>query len=357
MNQRTDRHTAIVLLNFGEPEVATEATVIPFLERIFLTNAALSGKLPEEELRARSRAMAERRAPGLLEEYRAIGGSPLNRQAEAQARALEAELERRGHAVRCYLGMQFTEPFIEDAVRRAAQDGAVRLIGLPTYPLCGPSTTLAALDSLRAAAGALSPGLVVREIAGWHRHPLYLRIRADAIRAVWGAAAAPGAKTALVFSAHGTPLRYLEAGSRYQEYVEDSCRLVAREAGIDGYLIGYQNHTNRPLEWTQPDIEDVIGGVEADAVVVDAISFMHEQSETLAELDLQLREGAEARGLAFHRVPVPHDDPRFAAVLADLAEPFLHAGPHAALALDACACRGGDARCLARRPESERVPA
>ena len=35
--------TAVLLLNFGEPDQATPEKVIPFLERIFLANASLMG--------------------------------------------------------------------------------------------------------------------------------------------------------------------------------------------------------------------------------------------------------------------------------------------------------------------------
>lgn len=358
MSERQVR-TGILLLNFGEPETATDETVIPFLERIFWTNAALDGDLPEAERRRRSRALAQRRAPGLIAEYRAIGGSPLNRQAAAQARALEDEVARRGRSARCYVGMQFTDPLIEHAARRAVEDGIERLIALPTYPLCGPSTTVAALESLRCALDGLGCAVEVREITGWHRHPLYVRLRADAIRSVLeqAKARAPDGRTVLVFSAHGTPLKYLEAGSRYEIYVNDCCRLVAAELGVADYIVGYQNHSNRGIPWTQPDIEDVMRGLDAGAVVVDAISFMHEQSETLAELDGELRELAEAAGLAFHRVPIPHNDPRFATVLAELAEPFLGGGPQDALDLRPCACRSvREACCLNRTLDAKPVP-
>ncbi|MBI4538447.1 MAG: ferrochelatase [Gemmatimonadetes bacterium] len=351
MSEWPTARAAVLLLNFGEPEVAEEHTVVPYLERIFSANAELDDELPETERRARSRMLAERRAAGLVEEYRTIGGSPLNRQAQAQARALEEELERRGHRVRCYVGMQFTDPLIDDAARCAIQDQPERVIALPTYPLCGPSTTLAALRSLQAALHALGARVPVHEVTGWHRHPDYIRVRADAIRRVLeeARAAQPGRRTLLVFSAHGTPLKYLQAGSRYDEYVHDCCRLVAAELGLPEYAIGYQNHGARGIQWTQPEIGEVIRTAKADAVVVDAISFMHEQSETLSELDVELKEAAEAAGLAFYRVPVPHDDPRFAAVLADLAEPFLEGTSAARLGLRSCACRThSGALCLNR---------
>src|SRR5690606_36408500 len=282
----------VILLNFGEPERPVEEEVVPFLERIFTTNASLEGSVTEEQARARSRALALERAPGLIEEYLEIGGSPLNRQAAEQADALAGELARRGVAARTYVGMQFTDPTIRSAVERARADGVERLVGLPVYPLCGPTTTIAALAELRAQIATLDWSVDVVEVTGWHRHPAYAAVRAAGIRRIVkenGLDLADG-RTRLVFSVHGTPLRYLEEGSRYVEYAEDSCRDIAIAAGAPDYLIGYQNHTNRPIAWTQPDIEAVIEEVDAEHVIVVPASFMHEQSETLAELDIELRE-------------------------------------------------------------------
>src|SRR6056297_1028194 len=99
--------TGVVLLNFGEPAEPTRENVVPYLERIFLNNASLEDADTEEEARERARQLAERRAPGLIEEYEEIGGSPLNPQAEAQADALADELDERGYDIQTYVGMQF----------------------------------------------------------------------------------------------------------------------------------------------------------------------------------------------------------------------------------------------------------
>jgi protoporphyrin/coproporphyrin ferrochelatase len=315
----------VLLLNFGEPSEPTMETVVPFLERIFSLNAPLMGKASPtpEEIRARSRALAEARAPGLIAEYEEIGGSPLHRQAQEQADALASELVRRGHHAEVFLGMQFTEPSIDDAVRAAHEAGVDFLVSIPVYPLCGPSTSVAALNGVDQAVERAGWTVSAKQVTGWHKHPAYLRVRAGAIQRVLDenglSLSDPGTK--LVFSAHGTPIKYLEAGSRYDHYVREFCAAVATELGAPDYQIGYQNHTNRPgIEWTQPDVEKVIESIEAERVVVDAVSFMHEQSETLAELDHELREEAEERGLGFFRVPIPHVDAGFVGLLADLVE-------------------------------------
>lgn len=317
--------TGVVVLNFGEPDEPTRENVLDYLERIFMNNADLEGDTTEAEARQRSRQLAERRAPGLIEEYEEIGGSPLDPQAKAQAAALEAELDARGFDATTYVGMQFTEPFIADAVEKAHEDGVDELIGLPVYPLCGASTTVASLEELTEAVDDRDWDVPVHEITGWHRHPTYNRIRAENIRAFADEEGIDVADddTELLFSAHGTPSHYLDEGSRYDVYVEEFCDVMASELGAESYSLGFQNHGNRKIPWTEPDVEDVVADIDAERVVVEPISFMHEQSETLSELDDELREEAEEVGLDFYRVPVPHDDDRFAGVLADLVEPFV----------------------------------
>jgi ferrochelatase len=317
--------TGVVLLNFGEPAAPDREVVVDYLERIFYANADLEEYDSEEAARERSRKLAQRRAPALIEEYEEIGGSPLIEQASAQSAALEERLRGRGFDVRTYSGMQYTEPFIDDAVEAAREDGMDRLVGFPVYPLCGPSTNVISLDELDEAVAAEGWDVPVQGITGWHKHPTYNRLRAENIREF---AESEGVDltdddTAVVFSAHGTPKHYLQEGSRYDIYVDEYCSVVASLLGVADYHIGFQNHENRDIAWTEPEVEDLLEDVDAERVVVEPVSFLHEQSETLSELDVELREEAEAEGLDFHRVPIPHDDDRVPEVFADLVEPFL----------------------------------
>ena len=317
--------TGVVLLNFGEPSEPKREPVVDYLERIFMANADLEEYDSEAAARERSRKLAERRAPGLLEEYEEIGGSPLNEQATAQADALQTTLQNRDFDVVTYLGMQYTEPFIGDAAEAAFADDVDRVIGLPIYPLCGPSTNVISLDELEAEVESLDWDVPFQAITGWHKHPTYNRIRAEHIGdfADEQEVDLRDSDTALVFSAHGTPKHYLESGSRYDIYVEEYCSVVASLLGVDDYHIGYQNHENRDIPWTEPEIEDLVESIDAERVVVEPVSFLHEQSETLSELDIELREEANEVDLDFHRVPIPHDDERIPEVFADLVEPFL----------------------------------
>jgi protoporphyrin/coproporphyrin ferrochelatase len=319
-------NSAVLLLNFGEPEDASLDCVIDFLDRIFRANGQLDEARDPAAVALRSRRMAEARAPALLDDYRRIGGSPMNGQAREQADRLGEELARRGHEARVFVGMQFTEPSIAAAVAAAREWGADHLVALPVYPICGPSTTVAALESVRAELDRLGWPVAVSEIAGFHDCPAYVEMRAGAIveaATVNGISLADHA-TRLVFSAHGTPIQYLSDDSRYDHVTEQHCAEVAAAAGVAGYSLGYQNHGHRPtVPWTQPEIGSVLDALDAEVVIVDPVSFMHEQSETLIELDHEMRELAEARGMRFIRVPIRHAAPEFITMLADLTEPLL----------------------------------
>ena len=315
--------TGILLLNFGEPERAEPDDVVAFLEAIFMANFQLEHAADPESGRQRARELAERRAPAILEDYRTMGGSPLRRQTESQAQALEIEIRQREANAVVAVGMQFASPYIRDSITGMRDAGVDQLVGLPLYPLCGPSTTMFALREMQRAIEDVGWDIDVEEITGWHTHPEYMRMRARAVRSLCEREQVnlsdPG--TRLVFSAHGTPVRYLEEGSRYDLYVQDHCAALAVELGVENSAVGYQNHANRPnVEWTQPETTEVLRDLEADDVVVVPVSFMQEQSETLIELDVDLRNTAESFGMRFHRVPVPFDDPTFASILADLVE-------------------------------------
>lgn len=333
----------VLFINFGEPDEPTLEKVTAFLGRIFLQNASLEGHANEAAV-ARTRQLAADRAPGLLEEYREIGGSPLNAQSEAQARAFAAELGRRGVDARVYTAYQFTDPSIPQAVARARADGVTTLVAMPGYPLCGQSTTVAALNDVRAAVDALGWQVRVLGLSGWHHNPRYLRLRADHIRAFVEERGLDlnDPDTLLYFSMHGTPLKYLRDGNRYDRYVFEHCRDVAAALGTDRYAVGFQNHTNRRIPWTQPDNEDRLRQVKERRVVVAPISFMKEQSETLAELDHELREFVEELGKEFFRVPIPHDAPELAVYMADLVAEITAADPAANGVVGRCRCRPAD---------------
>jgi protoporphyrin/coproporphyrin ferrochelatase len=137
-----------------------------------------------EQVAARSRQLAEERAPGLIEEYEEIGGSPLHRRRGSRPSCWRpscaaAATTRRaaGHAVHLAVDRR-------RGARGMRELGVERLVALPVYPLCGPSTTVAALEELDAGAEAQGWDVPVHADQRLAPAPGYLRLRAEAIRRV-----------------------------------------------------------------------------------------------------------------------------------------------------------------------------
>ena len=332
-----EKKLGVLVINFGEPEQATREQVEPFLERIFLQNAGLE---PDEATVQRARRLASDRAPGLIEEYLQIGGSPLNQQADAQSEQLETDLRTRGHDAKTYSAFQFTKPFIQDRVSEAKADNIETLVALPVYPLCGRSTTVQALEDVRVALNELEWAPRFAGLSGWHYHENYMDMRARHIShfVKENDLNLNDPDTVLYFTVHGTPIQYLDEGNRYDRYVEEHCLMVAQRLGTARYAVGFQNHTNRPIAWTQPDNEIEIKSRPENRLVMVPISFMHEQSETLSEIDHELRHFVEGLGKEFYRVPVPHSERAFEVYLADLVEAATQEEERAKFGLSPCRC-------------------
>ena len=119
--------------------------------------------------------------PGLVDElrrrYEAIGGSPLLRVTEEQARALEAHT-----GLPVLLGMRLWEPSVESAFVEAARRELKRLVLVPLAPFSVDVYGAAARRSLEAARvelGAGTPELVVGQ--PWGCEPAFIAAQCTAL--------------------------------------------------------------------------------------------------------------------------------------------------------------------------------
>jgi protoporphyrin/coproporphyrin ferrochelatase len=295
---------AVVVLGFGGPESADE--IRPFLDRV------LAGRpIPKE------------RYESVVGHYLDIGGkSPYNELTRKQVAALTAELRE----LKCDLPVEIAyrtyPPYISDVLRRYADAGAKKLLGIVLAPYRGSASAgryIDAVERAREAIGESAPEMFY--VKPWFDHPLVIRAHAQRLKA---ALAALGKQsfdgTRVVFTAHSVPLRDPGAEIYVHEFAE-MAKLIASEARLDRVELAYQSRSGSPSDpWLEPDISDELADLAASGVrevIVSPVGFLCDHVEVLYDLDVQARQTAKALGMRMQRAPALNDHPLFVEMLAE----------------------------------------
>jgi protoporphyrin/coproporphyrin ferrochelatase len=246
--------------------------------------------------------------PGLVEEltrrYQAIGGSPLLRVTEEQARALESKT-----GLPVLLGMRLWEPSVEDAFREAARRGLTRLVLVPLAPFSVEVYGAAArrsLENVRAELSDATPELVVCD--PWGTEPAFVAAHCDALRAQLRI---DSRDSAVILTAHSLPRAAIRAGDRYQAEVEASAHAIAERLGRSCEL-AYQSQGADGGEWLGPELRQTLERLARAGVrqiTLSPFGFLADHVETLYDLDIEARAWASSLGLGFERVPALNTAP------------------------------------------------
>jgi protoporphyrin/coproporphyrin ferrochelatase len=285
--------TAVVLMAYGSPSRPED--IPAYFEDI-------RGGRP-----VRPEAVAE-----LVERYRRIGGSsPLNEITERQRKALENDL---GAPV--YVGMKHWTPRIADAVERALDAGAERIVGLVLAPHYSSMSIGGYRDRLTEAARGRAELVMIES---WHDHPPLLDILAEHIS---------GTDAHVVFTAHSLPARILDEGDPYKDQLLETSQLVAERAGIETWSFAFQSASPTGEPWLGPDILEELERLHGEGVteiLVAPVGFVSDHLEILWDIDVEAREKAAELGLELDRIESLNDSPEFARALAVLVEQVLDA--------------------------------
>lgn len=306
---------AVVLMNLGGPD--SPKAVRPFLINLFSDPAIIN--LPQPWRWILARLISWRRLKAARDIYDHLGGgSPLLANTEAQAQELENELE---DGYRCFIAMRYWRPTTEETVAAVKAWETDEIVCLPLYPQYSTTTTASSIAAWQREAERQGLRKKMRIVRAYPAARGFIDAVVGLIEPVLDEAT-QSYQTRLLLSAHGLPLKIVNAGDPYPKQIEETARGVIAalgRAGLD-WTVCYQSRVG-PLAWLGPATDDEIrrAGKDGFAVVVAPISFVSEHSETLVELDRDYRRLAEACGVpAYYRVPTVGDDPRFIAALAEL---------------------------------------
>jgi ferrochelatase len=323
--------TAVLLHNLGAP--SGEEEMRPFLERLFSDPEIITLPLSRFFQVPLARWIAKRRAPGAWKKYASIGGSPTLEWTKLQAAGIAIGLTEympRDDVI-VLPAMRYSPPFVGDALEQAHTWGAERLLSFSLYPQYSTTTTGSSEREMERCLEAMAWRPDIVRVSEWSADSAYLDCMAWRLRR--GIARLPTEhrqSAHIVFSAHGTPQSFADAGDPYVAQIDATVDGI--KARLDSDLdasLAFQCRVG-PATWTRPYLDRHVRELAAQgvrALLVLAVSFVADHVETLHELDVETKELAVAAGIEyFERADSLNADPDFLGALTGIAARALGVG-------------------------------
>ncbi|HEY0940671.1 MAG TPA: ferrochelatase [Steroidobacter sp.] len=230
-------------------------------------------------------------------------GSPLLVHSAALAKRIAGALQPKWNAA-VALGMSYGSPSIPDALEELRRQGARRIVVLPLYPQYSGTTTASVFDRVMRQLQRWRWVPELRFIGDYHDDSGYIDAVAANIEQHWRT----HEKRHLLFSFHGIPKRYVEAGDPYYSQNMTSARLIAERLSLDDtqWSVSFQSQVGRE-EWLRPYtdqrlLEYARSGPKRITLVCPG--FATDCLETLEEIALRNRQlFLEAGGEAYDYIP------------------------------------------------------
>lgn len=304
--------TGVLITNLGTPDAPTAAAL-----RIYLAEFLSDPRVIEVPkfiwwfvlhgiiLRTRPAKSAE-----AYEKIWTDNGSPLLDISLKQQAAIQKELAKQFKGpVTVELAMRYGNPSIQSGLEKLQQANAKRVLILPLYPQYSAATTASTFDAVADVLKTWRWLPEIRMISHYHDAPNYIDALADSINKHWQKNGKP---EKLLFSFHGIPKHYFEAGDPYYCECHKTARLVAEtlELNEDEWMLTFQSRFG-PREWLQPYTDITLKELGANGtkhVQIICPGFSADCLETLEEIDMQNRAFfTEAGGEEYSYIPALND--------------------------------------------------
>ncbi len=317
-----DPPIGVVLLQLGGPD--SLESVEPFLFNLFSDPDIIDLPLAFLFRPLLARMISSRRAPKVAEYYKKIGGrSPILRLTLRQATALQRELHPSVNA-RMFVAMRYWHPMTDEVIASLKREGIERVVLLPLYPQYSRTTTGSSFNEWNRMIDRLGADHIRADlIQEYCEHPLYIQAIVRNIRIALARVKPADRKNVhLVFSAHGTPVKLVKSGDPYQQQIIRTYRSVVREGRFElEHHLCYQSKVG-PQRWLEPSLVDTIdrlGAEHVSHVIVVPIAFVSDHSETLYEINMEVRHRARRAGILHYDMsPALNTNPFFIRALAEL---------------------------------------
>ncbi len=322
--------SCVLLFNLGGPNSLRE--VEKFLFSLFFDKRIIT--IPTIPRFFLAKFISKLRKRKATEIYKKLGGkSPLGENTLNQAIALQDRLfkdfskfDDKSINWRVFYAMRHASPFLEDVMPQLEEFDPQNIILMPLYPQYSTTTTESFFDKWNELEKKYNNGSKVFKILDYHDNKNYIKACSELILKSFQKDKLDTSKVRFLFSAHGLPESIIQKGDPYQKQIETGFSLIKSELEkalgeeIDARLC-YQSRVG-PKKWLKPTTESEIIKACNDqkGIVLFPTAFTSEHSETLFELDIELREIADKHSvLSYTRVPALQTDEKYINCLAKLA--------------------------------------
>ncbi|MCK0471147.1 ferrochelatase [Halalkalibacter sp. APA_J-10(15)] len=261
----------------------------------------------------------------LTERYEAIGGiSPLAKITEDQAYGLERTLNERFEHIefKAYLGLKHIDPFVEDAVQQMKQDGIEEAVSI----VLAPHFSTFSVKSYNGRAHEKSEKIAgprITSVESWYDEPLFIDYWVRQVKETMKLIKDDD-KSCVIFSAHSLPERILQVGDPYPHQLRETADLIAKQAGVKHYEIGWQSEGNTPDPWLGPDVQDLTKSLYEQhgytSFVYCPVGFVADHLEVLYDNDYECKVVTDELGVDYYRPEMPNAKQEFLDCLATVVE-------------------------------------
>jgi ferrochelatase len=260
----------------------------------------------------------------LRNRYEAIGGiSPLAKITREQAEKLEEHLNKIQDEIefKMYLGLKHIEPFIEDTVKQMHEDGIEEAVSIVLAPHFSTFSVKSYNGRAVEEAAKLGGRLKITTIDSWYDEPKFITYWADKISQIFTQMPDDEKEQAvLIVSAHSLPEKILQFGDPYPRQLQETADMIAKQAGVKNYVVGWQSAGNTPEPWLGPDVQDLTRDLYRDhqykAFVYAPVGFVCDHLEVLYDNDIECKAVTDELGVNYYRPEMPNAKPEFIELIA-----------------------------------------
>lgn len=283
---------AVIIINLGTPEAPTPKALRKYLKQFlsdhrvveiprlvwwFILNVIILNTRPKRSAKLYQSVWSER-------------GSPLMMHTEDQAIALQKEFIKTPStpAILVQFAMRYGSPSISQVIEKAQSEGAQKILFLPLYPQYSGATTGSTFDAIAEHFNQCRWVPNHRFVASYHDDDHYIQACADKISDYWQAKGKP---EKLIFSYHGIPQHFFDAGDPYYCHCQKTTRLIAEKLSLPEsfFQTTFQSRFGK-AKWLEPYTDATLKSLpQQDITRVDVFcpGFSADCLETLEEIAVE----------------------------------------------------------------------